>query len=530
MSEGIIKRWVNPITYKRLLRFRHLKRAWYSFLILSFFYIVSLAAEIFCNDRPLYVSFEGESYFPVFFFYPEDTFTGSGRFTRTNYKALNESPIFADNDENYMVFPLIPYGPNEIIDQNSIELPEEVIIRIERQARVGAININSDFNIIRAQQADWFFETEQPLVDLRFSDFYGVPEDLAETIRLRFDNVTAGEYESNIIASGKTINIRMTPYQPRNRPPRSVRLTLTEQLDRQQSTQIVYTPGSDLSDVDDPIWYSLSEDDKHRILDQAERRMADMISPIQINVGDSVFTARFIKEDVNFPFRPVENHPFGIDNAGRDILARVFYGLRTSLNFGLLLVIAAISLGTVAGAIQGYFGGRIDLYAQRFTEIWESLPFLYVLILLGSVYGQSFLLLVIVYGIFNWIGISYYMRAEFLRIRNQPFVEAARCLGIPDRKIILRHILPNALVPLITFFPFLLVSAIGTLAALDYLGFGLPPPSPSWGELLAQAQEVPRWWLIFYPSMVLFLVMLLGVFIGEGVRSAFDPRKHIHLE
>ncbi len=196
------------------------------------------------------------------------------------------------------------------------------------------------------------------------------------------------------------------------------------------------------------------------------------------------------------------------------------------MTFGLLLVGAAMSLGTLIGAVQGYYGGKIDLVGQRLIEIWQSLPFLYVLILLGSVYGRSFLLLIVVYGIFNWIGMSYYMRAEFLRLRNQPFVEAARCLGVPSGRVMFRHILPNALTPLITFFPFSLVGAIGVLAALDYLGFGLPPPTPSWGELLSQAQEYRwAWWLVLYPALALFVVMLLGVFVGEGVRNAFDPRR-----
>ena len=150
---------------------------------------------------------------------------------------------------------------------------------------------------------------------------------------------------------------------------------------------------------------------------------------------------------------------------------------------------------------------------------------------MGSIYGRSFMLLLLCYAVFNWIGISYYMRAEFLRLRNWPFVEAARSQGLPTRRIMFRHILPNALVPLVTFFPFSLVSAIGTLAALDFLGFGLPPPTPSWGELLAQAQEVNwAWWLTLYPSLALFVVMLLGVFIGEGVRQAFDPKPFSRME
>ncbi len=213
------------------------------------------------------------------------------------------------------------------------------------------------------------------------------------------------------------------------------------------------------------------------------------------------------------------------------MLARIIYGLRISMTFGFLLVAVSMFVGTLIGAVQGYYGGRLDITGQRLIEIWSALPFLYVMILMGSIYGRSFVLLLFCYGIFNWIGISYYMRAEFLRLRKQPFVDSAKCMGISHLKIILRHIMPNALTPIITFFPFYLVGAIGALAALDFLGFGLPPPTPSWGELLYQAQQFRwAWWLILYPSLTLFIVMVLGIFVGEGVRDAFDPRPYSRME
>ncbi|MBP5226385.1 MAG: ABC transporter permease subunit, partial [Kiritimatiellae bacterium] len=212
-------------------------------------------------------------------------------------------------------------------------------------------------------------------------------------------------------------------------------------------------------------------------------------------------------------------------------LARVLYGMRIALSFGLVLALWAMFFGVLIGSIQGYFGGWADIIGQRLTEIWHALPFLYVMIFIGSALGRSFALLLICYGIFNWIGISYYMRAEFLRLRQRTFVEAARCQGLSPLRIIFLHILPNALTPLITLFPFNLMGAIGSLAALDFLGFGLPPMTPSWGELLHQAQLFRwAWWLILFPAAALFCVMLLAVIVGEGLRDAFDPRQQSKLE
>ena len=235
--------------------------------------------------------------------------------------------------------------------------------------------------------------------------------------------------------------------------------------------------------------------------------------------------------EVSFPFRPVPEHPFGIDAGGRDVYARVVHGMRIALVFGLVLAFLGMLFGLVIGAIEGYFGGKTDILLQRFTEIWSAMPFLYVMIFIGSTMGRSFGVLLGCYAIFNWITVSYYMRAEFLRLRTRTFVEAAKVQGCSTARIIFVHILPNALTPLITLFPFLLMGAIGSLAALDFLGFGLPPMTPSCGELLAEAQQFrSAWWLILFPSAALFIVMLLTVLIGEGLRDAFDPRQESRLE
>lgn len=235
--------------------------------------------------------------------------------------------------------------------------------------------------------------------------------------------------------------------------------------------------------------------------------------------------------EITFPFRPCREHPFGIDAGGRDVYARVVHGMRIAILFGLLLAFSGMAVGLVVGAVEGYFGGKTDILLQRFTEIWSAVPFLYVMIFIGSTVGRSFTVLLVCYAVFNWIGVSYYMRAEFLRLRSRTFVEAAKTQGLSSARIIFSHILPNALTPLITLFPFLLMGAIGSLAALDFLGFGLPPLMPSCGELMNQAQQFRgAWWLILFPALALFTVMLLAVFVGEGLRDAFDPRQKSRLE
>ena len=235
--------------------------------------------------------------------------------------------------------------------------------------------------------------------------------------------------------------------------------------------------------------------------------------------------------EVSFPFRPVPGHPLGIDAGGRDVYARIVHGMRIALLFGLALALFGMLFGLVIGAVEGYFGGTTDIVLQRFTEIWSAMPFLYVMIFIGSTVGRSFGVLLVCYAIFNWITVSYYMRAEFLRLRGQTFVEAAKVQGLSTARILFVHILPNALAPLITLFPFLLMGAIGSLAALDFLGFGLPPMTPSCGELLQEAQQFrAAWWLILYPSLALFVVMLLTVLVGEGLRDAFDPRQKSRME
>jgi len=243
------------------------------------------------------------------------------------------------------------------------------------------------------------------------------------------------------------------------------------------------------------------------------------------------------------PNPPSRRHPLGTDDRGRDVLVRLAYGFNISLTFAFLVTIFSESTGTIVGAALGYFGGKLDIFGSRFIEIWSSLPFLYTIIIISSiivpvhvpgtiqVLQPSFWLLVVILAIFDWVGITFYLRGEFYREKAKDYVGAAIATGVSEPAIMFRHILPNALAPVVSFTPFVIVGNISTLVALDFLGFGLPAPTPSWGELIEQGTEnLTKWWLVLYPLSALFVTLLLVVFIGEAVREAFDPKEFSQLQ
>lgn len=226
------------------------------------------------------------------------------------------------------------------------------------------------------------------------------------------------------------------------------------------------------------------------------------------------------------PSAPTQNNWLGTDDTKRDVVARVIYGFRLSVFFALIVTTAASFIGIIAGAVQGYFGGWVDLGFQRFIEIWSGIPSLYVIIIMVAILGRSFWLLVFITVLFGWPSLVGVVRAEFLRARNLEYVRAAKALGVSDRVIMFRHMLPNAMVATVTMLPFLITGAIGGLASLDFLGFGLPSSAPSLGELTLQAkQNLQAPWLGFTAFFTFAIMLSLLVFVFEGVRDAFDPRK-----
>jgi microcin C transport system permease protein len=222
----------------------------------------------------------------------------------------------------------------------------------------------------------------------------------------------------------------------------------------------------------------------------------------------------------------MDGHYLGTDDRGRDVLARLIYGFRISMLFGVSLAITGTLIGCLIGGTQGFFGGWVDLAGQRLTEIWGSIPRLYILIILSSFLVPSALLLFLILNLTAWMGIAAYIRAEFLKIRNYEFVKAAKSLGVSNFKIMRRHILPNALTPVLTFFPFEVTAGILALVSLDFLNLGVPSPAPSLGELLAQGKNnLHALWILLPTFATLSLAITLLTFIGEGIRNAFDPRK-----
>ena len=232
--------------------------------------------------------------------------------------------------------------------------------------------------------------------------------------------------------------------------------------------------------------------------------------------------------DVPFPSPPSRQNWLGTDANGGDVLARLLYGTRISLLFGILLTLFSSVIGIVIGAVQGYFGGRVDLVGQRLIEVWSGMPSLFLLILLSSVIQPGFWWLLLVTVVFGWMSLVSVVRAEFLRTRNFDYVRAARALGVSDGRIMLRHMLPNAMVATLTFLPFILCGSITTLTSLDFLGFGLPVGSPSLGELLLQGKNnLQAPWLGLSGFFALALLLSLLIFIGEAVRDAFDPSRGV---
>jgi microcin C transport system permease protein len=360
---------LSPINRRRWENFKANRRGYWSFWLFLVLFALSLSAEFIANDRPLFVSYDGRWYSPVFVNYPETTFGGDFE-TRTDYRDPFVQRLIAEKS-GYMIWPPVHYSYNT----HNLDLPT-----------------------------------------------------------------------------------------PAPSPP-------TWMLTEAQCQPVVAKKG--LSGCSD-----------------------------------------------------LEYNWLGTDDQGRDVVARLIYGFRISVLFGLALTLVSSVIGVAAGAVQGYFGGWTDLLFQRFIEIWTSVPSLYLLLIISSVLVPGFFVLLGILLLFSWVSLVGLVRAEFLRGRNFEYVQAARALGVSNTLIMFRHLLPNAMVATLTFLPFILSSSVMTLTALDFLGFGLPPGSPSLGEMLSQGKaNIQAPWLGLTAFFTVAVMLSLLIFIGEAVRDAFDPRK-----
>lgn len=470
---------LSPLTRKRFQRFFRIRRAALALGLLAALFLVSLAADFICQD------------------------------------------------------------PAAVVKPATLERFRTVTVTVVPEAAIGRLNLLPDGTVCRALSCGPFFPGARSADGLRLGDYWRLPPVLAETFAARRAGRPAPAAEFLVeSAASPTRRMRIALAAGDKAPgPSGVRLSLEQPEPPEAPFLLHFRRGAAAGDAPIPVetrlWKALPSDSVRAALGSLAAEAFRNTAPAATLAwrGTKSASAAASLGTISWPFPPCAGHIMGIDAAGRDVFARVIHGMRIALVFGLVLAFWAMAGGFVIGAVQGYFGGWVDIAGQRLIEIWSALPFLYVVIFIGSSLGRSFLLLLVCYSLFNWITISYYVRAEFLRLRSSLFVDAARCLGFSPARIIFVHILPNALTPVITLFPFTLLGAIGSLAALDFLGFGLPPLTPSWGELLNQAQMFRgAWWLILFPSLALFIVMFLTVLIGEGLRDAFDPRPYSKME
>jgi len=528
---------LSPLTRKRLQNFLRIRRARVALVLLAALFAVSLISELLCNSRPLYVRVNGKRYLPFLQNLTLRDLAGEGAdATRVNYHTFTASPAFAGDPRNRVLWAPVPYSPGDVVNAATLSAYRTVRVSVVPETRVGRFNLLPDGTIIRPEGCAPFFPGAARIDGARLAAHWALPEELRAALAARFAGRAAPAQTfalTHNVEAGLDARVTLPETPGAAVPPASARLMFRQTSTPDLPVQLRFR--RDAAGVVYPVtgraWARIPAAHQPEILKLATEAFAGTAPSARIAWKDRRAEVACALSEIAWPFPPVRGHWMGIDAAGRDVLARVLYGMRTAMVFGLLLALWAMFFGVVIGSVQGYFGGWVDILGQRLTEIWSALPFLYVMIFIGSALGRSFLLLLICYSLFNWIGISYYMRAEFLRLRSRTFVEAARCQGLSAPRIIFNHILPNALTPLITLFPFSLIGAIGSLAALDFLGFGMPPLTPSWGELLQQAQQFRwAWWLILFPSLALFSVMLLSVLIGEGLRDAFDPRQQTKME
>ena len=453
-------KWIklDPITRKRLERFRRIKRGYYSFLILSVALVLSVFAPYLAESRALFVWYEGRLFLPTFEYFEMDVF--------------NQEPPPA-------------WGMGDL---------ETEYVRLKRE---------------------WALERE-----LYDRDLAGMGDDPAAlaALDLRYPN------------RGNFVIMPLIPWDPYQNDfwYNEILNEIQGRLDAGDDQRAAWLARRDrLGDLADAIE---AGDIRSLMSDPDRSPTGDLRGLVRTGAMASLTELGAV------PPTPPDlgrRHYFGTDSQGRDVASRLLYGFRISMFFALFLVLVGQAFGTAVGSLQGYLGGRFDILSQRGIEVMIAVPFLYVVIIMAALIAPTFWMLLGIMALFQWISITFFMRTEMYREKTREYCLAARSYGASHLRIIFRHLLPNCLTPLVTFTPFAIVGAIFTLTSLDYLGYGLPAPTPSWGELIDQAlllENRDKLWLTFAPFGALTITLVLVVFIGESIREAFDPKRYAKYE
>ncbi|MEL3912611.1 ABC transporter permease subunit [Treponema pedis] len=471
---GVVKNRlaIDPLTKKRFERFKEIKRAKYSFVIIGVFYILSLFAELFVSNRPLIMVVDGKLYFPTYsrILLASDFNFRVGNELELDYRAFKKH--LSETKRGWLFMPVIPYNPFESDASN-------------------------------APLALTFKST--PVLGLALSSKDDLPQDNPESYTWvpvgETGGIKTGEVYTwvKFASSGEGKDMSDFPSNKKN--------WIGVATGKKTSSES-FEPA-------DYKWLKLGTADN------------------RIDMGDdNIITVRYAKGDKGQMFHPTApsfktRHILGTDRIGRDVFARLFYGFRIAMSFALLVAAATYFIGTIIGISMGYFGKTFDMLFQRFIEIWERIPYLYMIMILASIFKPTFIMFTLINIVFGWSGKTWSMRAMTYRERERDYILAAKSMGASTWRIITVHILPNVIVLIVTSLPFVISGNIGALTALDYLGYGLQPPTPSWGELLSvgTATYVEAPWILSSAVSASVFVLVMITFIGEGLRDAFDPRR-----
>ncbi|MCF7809942.1 ABC transporter permease subunit [bacterium] len=552
-SESVMK--------KRLRKFRSIKRGYYSFIIIVSLYIISFFCPLLMNYKAWVVKYDGKLYFPIAkyrtteFFHQDihgemlfkiDYMKQPGMFLAklhtgsdpvSEYLNTQLSPTTKDLANHYLSSlsvqdELLEVLRNDLdkISQKKIDFENKDFSSEDYRAVIDDLQNKINNNPLPADLFTFTIKLlsgEEPVYKYLKREFaYDTRNKLSEFINAE---PLSPELQSSLVADVRRILKGELIYNEERFA--GIKLvsgtyTLLEKAKKVEGKDLIRLNRLVLGDA------FRKEIELERIYGEANYRLLKQQLKEE-NAGNWALMPLYpygpyeslLVPNTEPPNPPSREHWFGTDDRGRDVFVRLAYGFNVSISFSLCVLFISYLIGVSIGASLGYFGGRYDIIMQRFIEIWSALPFLYTVMIISSLVQPTFFLLVFIMMFVSWMGMTYFIRGEFYREKAKDYVHAAIAMGASDFTIVFKHILPNALTPVITFAPFAVVSGIGTLVGLDYLGFGLPPPTASWGEMIRQGMaNIFSWWMVLFTFSLLFMTLLLVVFVGEAIREAFDPR------